>query len=484
MRLQLLEQVQLMQAHPLRCLAMAFKEGKELSGSLGCVKTVAEANALPELADIAGYAAIESNMVLSGIAGIKDPARPEAGDAIKRCGAAGVRVMMMTGDSRNTAVAIAKDVNIFGDYENDHMDESAFSGKDFFSLPEQRQLDILRRGNKVFCRTEPRDKQRLVRMLDSLGEVCAMTGDGVNDAPALQQASIGIAMGVTGTEVAKSAADMVLADDNFATIVAAVEEGRNIYSNMQSFICFLLSTNIGEIITILLATLMGLPEPLSPLHLLWLNLVTDGPPATALGFNPPDPAAMTKRPRARSEHIMSHWLLTRYVLTGLYVGFATVGSFVWWYKHHHVSLHQLMNWDKCPSWLDFAHSADPSGLIPREPCGVFENSHRAKAQSLSLSTLVLMEMLKALSAVSLDASMFKVSTSTSVCVCEREREREREQCNYCCTSHLSINSSHPSLITLPLPLQTQNSNSKLKLKLKTQNQFRSHRGETSFCYSG
>jgi Ca2+-transporting ATPase len=182
--------------------------------------------------------------------------------------------MMITGDSKETAVAIAKDVNIFTDDQD--IAVSAFTTREFFELAPEAQLDLLRRGNKVFCRAEPKDKQVLITMLAKLGEVTAMTGDGVNDAPALKQADIGIAMGIAGTEVAKSAADMILADDNFATIVSAVEEGRNIYSNMQTFVTFLISCNIGEIATIFLSTLMGLPEPLTPLHLLWVNLVTDG----------------------------------------------------------------------------------------------------------------------------------------------------------------------------------------------------------------
>ena len=315
---------------PLRCLALAYREGDSL-GDLGRAHDAATAAASSQLQNPDQFVHLEKDLVLVGLCGIKDPARPEVAQAILRCRDAGVRVMMMTGDSKETAIAIAKEVNIFGDAENADIASSAFTGKEFFALPQDRQMELLRTGNKVFCRTEPKDKQRLISMLDSLEEITAMTGDGVNDAPALQQASIGIAMGITGTEVAKEAADMILADDNFATIVSAVEEGRNIYSNMQTFVCFLISCNIGEIATMLFSTILGIPEPLTPLHLLWVNLVTDGPPATALGFNPPDPRAMMKPPRARHESILSPWLLSRYMVTGLYVGFATIGSYVWWY---------------------------------------------------------------------------------------------------------------------------------------------------------
>merc|ERR1719440_1681179 len=201
---------------------------------------------------------------------------------------------MITGDTQPTAEAIAKEIGIFGPKEK--MTDRSFTGAAFFGMTEAKRVALLtsHHSNMVFSRTEPKDKQELVKMLRAAGEVPAMTGDGVNDAPALKQAAIGVAMGITGTEVAKNAADMILADDNFSTIVSAVEEGRAIYSNMQSFICFLISTNIGEILTIFVAAVMGLPEPLTSLHLLWVNLVTDGPPATALGFNPPDPDSMSK----------------------------------------------------------------------------------------------------------------------------------------------------------------------------------------------
>lgn len=256
---------------PLRCLALAVKDSRKLQSSLVNFDGN-NASKHPLLKDSSKYKDIETGLTLVGIIGIKDPARPEVADSINECTKAGIRVMMITGDARDTAIAIAKDVNIF---QHDAPDESlkAFEGREFFLKPEKDQLEILKQDNIVFCRAEPSDKQRLVKMLQTLNEIPAMTGDGVNDAPALQQAAIGVAMG-TGTEVSKEASDMVLADDNFSTIVSAVEEGRTIYANMQAFICFLISCNIGEICAIFLATLAGFPEPLTAMHLLWVNLVT------------------------------------------------------------------------------------------------------------------------------------------------------------------------------------------------------------------
>jgi len=389
-----------MASQPLRCLAMAYKEGDSL-GELNKLKNSDAAFSSPLLKDTSNFVGIEKNLILVGFCGIKDPARPEVADSILKCRNAGIRIMMMTGDSKETAVAIARDVNILESH--DDLSTHAFTGPEFFSLPEETQVELLRSGNKVFCRTEPKHKQKLIVMLEKLGEITAMTGDGVNDAPALQQSNIGIAMGIAGTEVAKGAADMILADDNFATIVTAVEEGRNIYTNMQSFICYLISTNIGEVLVIFLATLLGFPEPLSPLHLLFVNLVTDGPPATALGFNPPDPEAMLKKPRSKNEPILTSWLLTRYIITGLYVAYATMGAFVWWYQSKGVSLSQLMSWGKCLTWTGFA----PICKNPERPCDIFTDE-KSSPQSMSLSVLVTMELLKALSAVSLEGSMISV----------------------------------------------------------------------------
>ncbi|CAM9515328.1 unnamed protein product [Chrysoparadoxa australica] len=405
-----------MAVRPLRCLLLALKEGKDL-GSLANFSESDDPAQNELLKDITKFADVESDLTFVGLTGIKDPARPEVADAMLQCQDAGIRqvqtqanslVMVITGDSKETAVAIAKDVNIFG--RDQDVSDRAWTSRDFFQLDEARQLALLAYGNMLFCRTEPADKQKLVKMLQGLGEVPAMTGDGVNDAPALQQAAIGVAMGIAGTEVSKDAADMILADDNFATIVSAVEEGRAIYNNMQAFICFLISCNIGEIVSIFFATLLGLPEPLTPLHLLWVNLVTDGPPATALGFNPPDPDAMSNPPRPKDEPIMSTWLLTRYCVTGLYVGFATVGVLVHWYLSHGVTWGQLLDWSNAISWGEGELDLKPipgMEFLADNPSAIFTEG-KALPQSLSLSVLVTLEMLKALSAVSVDNSMLRV----------------------------------------------------------------------------
>jgi len=319
---------------------------------------------------------------------------------------------MITGDNQVTAEAIAKKVGIVdGDCTG-----RSFTGKEIETMTEEQRQDLLKnlKGGGVFSRTEPKHKQIIVKSLKNIDEIAAMTGDGVNDAPALKQADIGIAMGIAGTEVAKEAADMVLVDDNFSTIVNAVEEGRSIYSNMKAFIRYLISSNIGEVASIFLTAAMGIPEGLVPVQLLWVNLVTDGPPATALGFNPAEPDVMQKPPRGKNEPLISGWVFIRYMVIGLYVGFATVGILVYWYcfdtdapdQHSLVTLEQLMNWGHCSTWTDF--SVKPFGnMKPGDSCSYF-TAGKDKASSLSLTVLVVIEMLNAFNALCEDTSLLVV----------------------------------------------------------------------------
>jgi Ca2+-transporting ATPase len=298
---------QLMAGNALRILAMAYRG---LSGGVGQSKV------------------IEEDMVFVGLVGMIDPPRNEVKDAIRLCGQAGVKTVMITGDHKMTAIAIARELGLLKEGE-------ALSGAELDNLDDEEFKAIVEKV-EVYARVSPSHKLRVVEMLSSKGHVVAMTGDGVNDAPALKKADIGVAMGITGTDVSIEAADMVLTDDNFISIVAAIEEGRAVYNNIKKFLMYLLSCNIGEIllmaVAILFGPLIGIPSgvlPLIAIQILWVNLATDGLPALALSVDPPDPDLMSRRPRRRGDSIFSRPVIRFLAGAGIWTAIVSLLVFLW-----------------------------------------------------------------------------------------------------------------------------------------------------------
>lgn len=291
--------------------------GGDLAGQALRVLAVAQ-RLQPALPKSMAAESLEAELTFVGLIGMMDPPRPEVRQAVDRCAGAGIRPVMITGDHKDTAVAIAKQLNIY------RPGDKAIDGAGLDFLP-QETLEEEIEAFSVYARVTPEHKMRIVQAWQRRGHVVAMTGDGVNDAPALKAADIGCAMGKTGTDVAKGAADMILTDDNFATVVAAVEQGRGIYANIRKAIHYLLSCNIGEILTIFLATLLPVSQaPLSPVQLLWLNLVTDSLPALALGMEPVEKTAMTQPPRGKEEPLFSRAFSRRLAWQGALVGGITL----------------------------------------------------------------------------------------------------------------------------------------------------------------
>ncbi len=276
---------------------------------------------IESLPEPSGSAQLETGLTFVGLVGMIDPPRLEVRDAVAQCYAAGIRPVMITGDHKLTAVAIARELDIF------RSGDLAITGEDLDFMPQELlEQDVDKFA--VYARVSPEHKMRIVKAWQKKGMVVAMTGDGVNDAPALKVADIGCAMGVTGTDVAKGAADMILTDDNFATIVKAVEQGRGIYSNIKKAIHYLLSCNIGEIVTLFLATLFNFHQPpLVAVQLLWLNLVTDSLPALALGMEPVEPSVMEEKPRPAGQPLFTRDFSIRLAWQGLMVGLLTLGAY-------------------------------------------------------------------------------------------------------------------------------------------------------------
>ncbi len=265
---------------------------------------------------------IERDLIFVGLVGMIDPPREEAKEAIRKCKNAGIHTVMITGDYKETAFAIAKQLGM-ADSE-----DQAIMGKELDNLSDEELRELVKE-KRVYARVSPEHKVKIVDALKANGEIAAMTGDGVNDALALKKADIGVSMGITGTDVAKNTAEVILTDDNFASIVAAVEEGRIIYSNIKKFVFFLLSCNIGEVLIIFLSLLFGFQVPLKPIQLLWLNLVTDSFPALALGMEKGDPEIMDMPPRDPNEPILDKGMLRALLIQSIAICIATIGAYIW-----------------------------------------------------------------------------------------------------------------------------------------------------------
>ncbi len=291
-----------MASNALRVLGMAYKD----------LDKIPEGQEKQEL--------LENDMIFVGLMGMIDPPRPEAREAVRLCKRAGIKPVMITGDHKVTAIAIARDLGIL------EKDDEAITGAELEEISDEKLKERVKHYS-VYARVSPEHKVRIVRAWQEWKDIVAMTGDGVNDAPALKRADIGAAMGLVGTDVAKEAADMVITDDNFATVVSAVEEGRIIFANILKSIQFLLSCNVGEVLLLFIATLFNWETPLLPIHILWVNLVTDSLPALALGVEPAEKDIMDRKPRDPEGKIFDKGMIRRVVYQGAMVSLLSLAAF-------------------------------------------------------------------------------------------------------------------------------------------------------------
>jgi P-type Ca2+ transporter type 2C len=332
---------------------------------------------------------VEKDLIFIGLLGMIDPPREEVKDSVKICKMAGIKPVMITGDHKITAMAIAKELGIL------NKGDMAVTGRELEAMTDDELYKKVK-DISVYARVSPEHKMRIVKAWQRNNAVVAMTGDGVNDAPALKQADIGAAMGITGTDVAKDSADMVLTDDNFATIVAAIEEGRTIYENIKKSIHYLLSCNIGEILVLLIATLAGMPMPLKPIHILWVNLVTDSLPALALGVEPADKDIMTKKPRPKNENIFADGLMFRIPIEGIMIGLVSFIAFLFGLRENLTNARTMAFAVLTFSQLSQAMNARSNKSIFK--VGLFKNRYMvlALAVSIFLQLVVILTPLNAI----------------------------------------------------------------------------------------
>ena len=295
---EILKEIEMLSLKGLRCLGAAYKQGDSYSKNN-----------------------IESEFIFVGFCAIIDPPRKDSKEAVKKCKEAGIKTVMITGDHKNTAFAIAKELDICKNLNE------VLTGNELEKMSDKALLNAINTAS-VFARVTPKHKLRIVQAFKNKGHIVAMTGDGVNDAPAIKEADIGISMGISGTDVTKEASSMILLDDNFSTIVSAVEEGRKIYSNIRKFIRYLLSCNIGEVLTMFFASMFTLPNPLTPIQILFVNLATDGLPALALGVDNSHDDIMNNTPRPKNESIFSHGLWEKILFRGVLIGISTIFTFI------------------------------------------------------------------------------------------------------------------------------------------------------------
>jgi Ca2+-transporting ATPase len=346
-------------------------ENSRLAGSAMRVLALAYRHLaeLPELIP----ASEETDLVWVGLVGMMDPPRPEAREAVSLCHRAGINIIMVTGDHPATAAAIGQDLGL---RKKRGQSQAVITGSEIGQMSDAELSEALHRNN-IFARVAPEHKLRLVEVLKNQGEIVAMTGDGVNDAPALKRADIGVAMGITGTEVTKETADMILADDNFASLVAAVEEGRAIFDNIKKYLVFLLSCNFAEIIILTGAFFLGLPLPLIALQILWVNLTTDGLPALALGVDPKAPDIMSRPPRPPKEGVFNRAVIILMAVIAGYKTLLIMPLFVYYYL------------------FNPAGESTTTGILER-------------AQTMVFVTLVLVELVNAFNCRSVTSSLFKL----------------------------------------------------------------------------